>query len=581
MRTTRFLFIAICLWLLGGCGQQVEPPPVEPPQVDLSITSPLELDYDSDRFFAANRHLFDYDAAEPLEIEETGGGRTTGVTATDLTYRSPRGGRVPATLLVPDGPGRYAGIVMMHGMPSNRQAMLAAGTAVARAGAVVILIDAPFARPENQGRDALTLTGQDREEQIQLIVDLRRAIDLLLTRPEVDPDRLAYYGVSYGGAMGGLLAGVEDRLQAYVLVVGDGGLVTHLTGPEDWPRGELARLPEAGQQAWLEAMWPIEPIHYVAHAAPAALLFQNGTADRMVPAADALRYQAAGSEPKTVLWYEAAHRLGPEAFEESVAWLGDQVAPGDLLLLDTSFRSGVVLIGRLLLVWLVLTLGALLYLLWDLARRRQATWAVGLAWLLTCLFFGPLALLAYLFLYLRRLPSPEPGSALSDLQRALGASMWGAARNMVGGVLAVGLILALPDEIAAQTHLWLPAVVLLPLATGLIVYAALQWAARGGVTCWLRSRRTLATELVTAVSFLLAAYPLVIWLGERWIAGWWPFGAGLSNPATWILLILAAWAGAVTTYPVQLWMLGRGFIQWGPEVRKDEKAAPQTDPSTA
>ena len=33
--------------------------------------------------------------------------------------------------------------------------------------------------------------------------------------------------------MGGLLAGVEDRLRAYVLQVGDGGLVTHMTGPED------------------------------------------------------------------------------------------------------------------------------------------------------------------------------------------------------------------------------------------------------------------------------------------------------------------------------------------------------------
>jgi dienelactone hydrolase len=546
---------------LAGCGRPVKPSHVEPPLVDPTNTSPLELDYDSERFFAANRHLFDYDAAEPLDVEETGGGRTGGVTATDLTYRSPKGGRVPATLLVPGGPGRYAGIVMMHGMPSNRQAMLAAGTAMARVGAVVVMIDAPFARPENQGRDALTLTGQDREEQIQLIVDLRRAIDLLLTRPEVDPGRLAYFGVSYGGAMGGLLAGVEDRLQAYVLVVGDGGLVTHLTGPEDWPGGELARLPDAGRQAWLEAMWPIEPIHYVAQAAPAALLFQNGTEDRAVPAADALRYQAAGSQPKSVLWYEAAHGLSPAAFEDAVAWLGEYLTPGDSLLLGASFRSAVVFIDRLLLVWLVLTLVALLYLLWDLARRRGTTWVVGLAWALTCLFFGPLALPAYLYLCLT--PPSEPRQSLSNPRRAMGASLWAAARNMVGGVLAVGLILALPDEIAARTYLRLPVVLLLPLATGLLLYAALQWAAGGGAACWLGSRRPLATELITTLTFLLSAYPLVIWLGEQWLATWYPFGAGLSNPATWILLILATWAGAVTTYPAQLWMLGQGLIRWG------------------
>jgi cephalosporin-C deacetylase-like acetyl esterase len=53
---------------------------------------------------------------------------------------------------------------------------------------------------------------RDRREQIQLIVDLRRAVDLLVARDDVDPDRIGYLGVSYGGAMGGLLAGVEDRV---------------------------------------------------------------------------------------------------------------------------------------------------------------------------------------------------------------------------------------------------------------------------------------------------------------------------------------------------------------------------------
>ena len=50
----------------------------------------------------------------------------------------------------------------------------------------------------------------------------------------------------------------------------------------------------------------------------------------------------------------------------AVAWLGEYLTPGDSLLLGASFRSAVVFIDRLLLVWLVLTLVALLYLLWDL-----------------------------------------------------------------------------------------------------------------------------------------------------------------------------------------------------------------------
>jgi dienelactone hydrolase len=559
MKTIRFVSIALCLWVLSGCSQTVEAPSLDP-----QAASPVELDGNSERFYEIYRHLFDYDAEEPLDIVDAGSERRGDVAAYDFTYRSPKGGRVPATLLVPHGAGPFPGVVMMHGMPSDRQAMLPLGTLLARVGSVVILIDAPFARPENAGREALTFTEQDREEQIQLIADLRRAVDVLLGRPEVDASRLAYFGVSYGGAMGGLLAGVEDRLRAYVLVVGDGGLVTHVTGPEDRPDGDFFQLPEARQDAWLDAMWPIEPLHYVGHAAPAALLFQNGTQDPLVPPADALRYQAAGSEPKSVLWYQVGHGLPPEGFQDTVEWLGDYMAAGDLLLLDTSFRPGAVEIDRLLLVWLVLTCGSCAYMLWDLARDRSATWATGLAWLLTSLFFGPLALLAYLLLYRRVVRFPEPDAGLSNGQRAIGSTLWGAGRNLSGGVLALSILLALPATYRDNMSVRLPLVLLLPLATGLLVYACTQWAARGGRARWIFSRKPVVTELVATVTFLVGAYPLVIWLGESWIATWYPFGADLSNPAQWIVLILAAWAGAAVAYLAHLGMIGSGLLRWGP-----------------
>lgn len=169
--------------------------------------------------------LFAYDTQAPLDIQEVSRRQEEGVTVIDLTYASPMGGRVPATLVIPDGAGPFAGMLYQHGMPSTRQPLIPAAVTYARMGAVVLLIDAPFARRSDGMYESVTMTEQDRREQIQLIVDLRRGVDLLLSRPEVDPERLAYIGGSYGGAMGGLLAGVEHRLKAYVLQVGDGGLV--------------------------------------------------------------------------------------------------------------------------------------------------------------------------------------------------------------------------------------------------------------------------------------------------------------------------------------------------------------------
>lgn len=267
--------------------------------------------------------VFAYDPEAPLDIQEVSQRREEGVTLIDLTYASPMGGRVPATLVIPDGAGPFAGMLYQHGMPSTRQPMIPAAVNYARMGAVVLLIDAPFARRPNGMSASVTMTEQDRREQIQLIVDLRRGVDLLLSRPEVDPGRLAYVGTSYGGAMGGLLAGVEDRLQAYVLQVGDGGLVTHLTGPED--RAAWLALPEDQRRQWVAWMWPIEPIHYVGCASPAALLFQNGTLDTAVPPADGLRYQKAGSEPKAVCWYQAGHALDATAYLDQADWLSETI----------------------------------------------------------------------------------------------------------------------------------------------------------------------------------------------------------------------------------------------------------------
>jgi poly(3-hydroxybutyrate) depolymerase len=293
------------------------------PALDSLKPTPLQQ---TDRYYQDNLSLFEYDYSAPLDVQEISSESRMGVTETDLTYASPKGGRVPAMLIVPDGEGPFAGIILQHGMPGRRQNMASLAERYAKAGAVVLAIDAPHARPEHaqQASAPIAYTALDREEQIQLIVDLQRAVDLLLAWPDVDPERLAYVGVSYGGAMGGLFAGVEDRLQAYVLVVGDGGLVTHETGMDDL-FGGLYSLPQYKREAWWEAMWPIEPIHFVRHAAPAALLFQNGRQDRLVPLPDAVRYQLAGSEPRDVMWYDAGHSLGMQSQRDQAEWLQQHI----------------------------------------------------------------------------------------------------------------------------------------------------------------------------------------------------------------------------------------------------------------
>lgn len=301
-RTKTILFSILTISLLAACGARAAAPPADV------------------------LRLFDYDAKAPLDLQVVSTEKKDGLTVQTITYASPKGGRVPALLIVPDGPGPFAGILLMHGAPGTYERMRPEAETLARHGAVTLAINAPFSRTDESGRPGIPIafTEKDRDGQVQLIVDLRRAVDLLLARPDVDPKRLAYTGRSYGGAMGGLLAGVEKRIKAYALVVGDGGLVSHFTGADD-TNGPLQNMPAEQKQRWLAAMEPVEPIRFVGNAAPAHLLFQNGKQDNLVPEADGRVYQEAGSQPKTTLWYDAGHQLNDQATRDRHQWFAKMV----------------------------------------------------------------------------------------------------------------------------------------------------------------------------------------------------------------------------------------------------------------
>ncbi|MGD8814604.1 MAG: hypothetical protein PVI78_09035 [Anaerolineales bacterium] len=395
--------MVVCLGISGlllvGCaaGAQVPQPTLElqassAPSADNLLAYLRTADPGaSNDFFEANLHLFEYDREASLDIQEVSSRIEDGLSVLEITYASPKGGRVPATLIIPQGAGPFAGLVMQRSME------LEFGMRYADFGTVVIFVDPPSFRPQNTGpRGILTFTEQDVEEQIQLIIDLRRAIDLLMARQDVDPQRIGYLGVSYGGAMGGLLAGIENRLQAYVLIVGDGGLVTHVTNPENLDMTLNEFFEDYG--AWIDSMWPIEPIHYVSRASPASLLFQNAVRDQYVNVGDAIRYQETASEPKTVIWYDSEHwPLPDEVVMDSAKWLQPFIGSGALWLIQApNYRTSAVMIDRLLLLWLALTAISLGFLGWHIRYRVYESRKEKAKWFLLIAIIGIIGLTVYL-----------------------------------------------------------------------------------------------------------------------------------------------------------------------------------------
>lgn len=149
------------------------------------------------------RRMYEYDSKQPLNVQEKLLHEREGVKVYDLTYASPKGGRVTAYLVVPSGEGSFAGLVFGHWGPGNRTEFLPEATIYARAGAVSLLVDYPWVRPAPWRKKLKSEDDPESDHQafVQAVIDLRRGIDLVSARPDVDPKRLAYVGHSYG-AMG-------------------------------------------------------------------------------------------------------------------------------------------------------------------------------------------------------------------------------------------------------------------------------------------------------------------------------------------------------------------------------------------
>ncbi|MES2521440.1 MAG: prolyl oligopeptidase family serine peptidase [Gemmatimonadota bacterium] len=272
---------------------------------------------------AADRALFAYHVNAPLNLQKTAQTTTTTFTLSSITYDSPAGGPVTGIMAEPVGrSGLRPGMVILHPSGTPAKGLTPQAQMLAQHGAVVIAIDAPYFR--RGGTSMFMFMSLDRREQIQLMQDLQRAVDVLIATGKVDPARIAFEGYSYGGSLGSGFVGIEPRLKAAVLVAANGGLVTRATIP-----GALSNLANqscATRALWFQVMAPIEPIRFLPHASTTALLFQAGRFDDLVPAADARAlYDAASSPNKELRWYETGHVLPEQALTEKHEWLRQQI----------------------------------------------------------------------------------------------------------------------------------------------------------------------------------------------------------------------------------------------------------------
>ncbi len=197
--------------------------------------------------------------------------------------------------LLPEGEGPHATVIVFPILGGSHVVSEAAAKVLARRGYAVLRVerrrlfprtDAPQTEWDSVGLEL------PAERMRDALLDARRLLDWLETRPEVDPQRLAAAGVSIGGIMAATLMGVDERIRAGVFVMAGGGLPELLHDSEERPlvRFREVRFAESGDRdrdRFLARLRPhtepFDPLTWAHRIERERVVLVSGRFDQVVP----------------------------------------------------------------------------------------------------------------------------------------------------------------------------------------------------------------------------------------------------------------------------------------------------------
>ena len=258
------------------------------------------------------------DHGAPLGLERGRQTERNGVLVQEISYSS-GDDQVDGYLVSPPDTGeKLPAVVFLHGAGGDRSEQLDTAVALAKRGAIAMTITAPSggktAPPGATGEELVRWQGGTIAADV---VAARRAFDVLADDDRVDDDRLGLVGWSMGGRLASIVAGVDDRVHATVLMSVGAAPV------EAYVQGAPAEL----QDVVREVLEPIDPLTHVGDA-KGAILVQAGRQDSIVPRAALEAVIDAAPKSTKVEWYPADHALNDQARSDRLDWLAEELPIG-------------------------------------------------------------------------------------------------------------------------------------------------------------------------------------------------------------------------------------------------------------
>lgn len=218
--------------------------------------------------------------------------------------------QIPAWVYKPRGPGPHPVVISIHGGPESQARPYFSSTYQMWLAKLGVAIVVPNVRGSSgYGKSYLALdNGFRREESVR---DVGALLDWIAEQQDLDADKVAVYGGSYGGYM--VLASAvhySDRLAAAVDVVGISNFVTFLENTQDYRRDlRRAEYGDERDPMMRAHLQKISPLNNVARIKVPMLVVQ-GENDPRVPVTEATQMVAALRAQGNSVWYMNALNEG-------------------------------------------------------------------------------------------------------------------------------------------------------------------------------------------------------------------------------------------------------------------------------